>query len=173
MTFRRIHLAGGVLLAGLALTLSGCSDSGSTDAAKQPTQRTTTQQTTTQQPTTQQTTSKPPADEAGDDSKGGDSKDFCGVIENGGGADLRDWNNWGADPAARTALYKRFVAMADSAPSELKQPLQVIAEAYNKIQSGEVTEDDKELLTKYATAITTLGDWLKTNCPNLKIPTAG
>jgi hypothetical protein len=147
----KFHLAAGVALAGLALTLSGCSDSSATDAGKQAT-------------TTQQSAPKPPA--------GGDSKGFCSTVEDGGGADLSKWRQLESDPALREQLTKRFQAMADAAPSELKQSMQDITDAYEKIQSGQVTEKDQDVIAKYVAAIKTLTTWLQTNCPNLKIPTA-
>ncbi|MFF1820048.1 hypothetical protein ACFVWG_22285 [Kribbella sp. NPDC058245] len=162
MTFRRVQLAAGVVLAGLALTLSGCSDSGSTDAGKQPT----TQQSAPTAPTAP--TSAPSddgADKASD--QGGDSKDFCTAFAAGSDA-IRKWNEPQSDPEYRAKLVKQFQDLADKAPSELTAPMQVIADAYEKIQSGQVKEDDEATITKYAGALQTVNTWIVANCADFK-----
>ncbi|MFB6721367.1 hypothetical protein ACFCV3_14440 [Kribbella sp. NPDC056345] len=157
MTFRRIHPAAGAVLAGLALTLSGCSDSGPAAAGKQP---------TIQQPTTQQSAPKAPT---GD----GSAEGFCAAVETGGGVDLGQWNQPQNDPELRAKLIKRFEALADAAPADLKPAMQDVAAGYGLVSSGKVSEGDQATITKFATAIQTLNKWLQTNCPNLKLPTAG
>ncbi len=163
MMLRRINLAAGAVLAGLALTLSGCSDSGSTDAGKQ----STTQQSTTQQSSTQP--SAPKVDSAGD----GSAKSFCAAVENGGGVDLGQWNQPQDDPELRAKLIKRFEALAAAAPDDLKPAMQDVAAGYGLVSSGKVAEGDQATITRFATAIQTLNKWLQTNCPNLKLPAAG
>lgn len=157
MTFRHIHLAAAAVLAGLALTLSGCSDSGSTDAGKQP---------TTQQYTTQQSAPTAPT---GD----GSAEGFCAAIENGGGVDLSNWSQSQKDPALREKLIKRFNALVDAAPNELKPSMQDVAAGYEELSAGKVSEADQAKIAKYAKGITALNAWMQTNCPNLKKPTAG
>ncbi|GAB3954410.1 hypothetical protein GCM10029976_096630 [Kribbella albertanoniae] len=161
MTLRRIHLAAGAVLAGLALTLSGCSDSGSTDAGKQPTQQSA--------PSVPTTSGAPEVDTAGD----GSAEGFCAAVESGGGVDLGKWNQPQNDPELRAKLIKRFEALADAAPADLKPAMQDVAKGYGLVSSGKVSEGDQATITKFATAIQTLNKWLQTNCPNLKLPTAG
>ncbi|GAA1671339.1 hypothetical protein GCM10009745_12540 [Kribbella yunnanensis] len=154
MKLRRIHLAAGTVLAGLALTLSGCSDSGSTDAGKEP--------------TTQSTTSAPKAQTGG-----GSAEGFCAAIENGGGFDLSNWSQPQKDPAFREKLIKRFAALVDAAPTDLKPSMQDVAVGYEELSAGKVSEADQAKIAKYAKAITALNAWMQTNCPNLKKPAAG
>jgi hypothetical protein len=163
MNLRRVHLIAGVALAGLALSLTGCSDSD-TSADTKP--------AAASQPTTQQSApTSAPASEPADPpaESGGSGSDFCKAIENGGDVDLGKWSEPQSDPALREQLTKRFNALADVAPDDLKQSMRDLAAAYELIQTGKVTEDDQATIAKYTAAIQAINKYMHANC-NLKMP---
>ncbi|MBB6570136.1 hypothetical protein HPO96_34455 [Kribbella sandramycini] len=150
MNSRRIPLAAAALL---ALTLTGCSDSG----------------TATEQPTTRQSAPAPDKDEPA--AGAGTKEGFCAAIADGGGVDLAQWNQPQADPALREKLAKRFTALVDAAPDDLKPAMRDVAAGYELVSAGKVAESDQATIAKYATAIQKLNQWMHANCPNLKLPT--
>jgi hypothetical protein len=169
MNFRRVHLIAGVALAGLALTLTGCSDSDTAAdtkpaAANQPTS----QQSTPTAPTSAPASA--PASKPAE-APGGTDGGFCGVIENGAAVDIGKWSEPQSDPAVRAALTKRLNALVDVAPDELKQPLKDLASGYELVASGKVTENDQAAITKYSNAMLALNQYMVDNCKGMKLPT--
>jgi hypothetical protein len=113
---RRGHLALGAVLAGVALTLTGCSDS-KTEAAPQ--------------------SGVPASAPAPAPASAPTADGFCKAIEDGGGVALKNWNQ----PGLRQDVVERLNALVAAAPADLKPAMKDVADGYTLVSSGKVSED--------------------------------
>ena len=162
------HLLAGAILGVLAL--AGCSgnDPVRSESVPQPPDARTSTQRTTQQPTQQPTHQ---ATQVVTQDPTGSASGFCEAIASGGDVALGQWNQPASDPKLREQLIKRFAALVEAAPADVKPAMKDVAAGYELVSSGKVSGSDQATITKYATAIQKLNTWMQANCPNLKVPT--
>jgi hypothetical protein len=171
MRIRRAHCALTVVLAGAALTLTGCSDSpaanGPVANGTQPTQQPT-------QPTQPVKSDDGPADdESTPPPDNGGSSDYCSVLEHSGDT-FAKWQSAGSEGAKQQEIIaKSFDNLAAQAPADIKPAMTDIAKGYRLVSTGQIDEGDQAQITKFATAIQTLNKWLPAHCPDLDLKVEG
>jgi len=170
MRIRRAHFALAAVLAGAALTLTGCSDSpaATTPVAKgtQPTQPAPTKSDAGA--TDGETT---PAEKPVDDNSG--SSDYCSVLEHSGDT-FAKWQSAGSEGAKEQELIaKSFDDLAAKAPADIKPAMTDMAKGYRLVSSGQIGEGDQAQITKFAAAIQTFNKWLPAHCPDLDLKVEG
>jgi hypothetical protein len=172
MSIRRAHVALAVVLAGAALTLTGCSDdspaaSSPAGNGTQPTQSSQPTQPTQSVAGANDDETTPPADDNGG---GGD---YCAVLEKSGDA-FSGWQQAGTKGAKeQEVIAKTFDDLAAKAPGDIKPAMTDIAKGYRLVSTGQIGEDDKDQITKFATAIQTVNKWIPAHCPGLDIDLEG
>ncbi|MEU0090897.1 hypothetical protein [Kribbella sp. NPDC006257] len=170
MRILRAHCALTVVLAGAALTLTGCSDSpaanGPVANGTQPTQPSQPTQPVKSDDVPTDDESTPPADNGG-------SSDYCSVLEHSGDT-FAKWQSAGSEAGnEREIIAKSFDNLAAKAPADIKPAMTDIATGYRLVSSGQVDESDQAQITKFATAIQTFNKWLPAHCPDLDLKVEG
>jgi len=166
MSIRRAHVALAVVLAGAALTLTGCSDNPAASSSTQPSQPT----KPTQSVAGSTDDETPPPVQPADDNGGGD---YCAVLAKSGNA-FSGWQQAGTKAAKeQEVIAKTFDDLAAKAPGDIKPAMTDIAKGYRLVSTGQIGEDDRDQITKFATAIQTVNKWIPAHCPGLDIDLEG
>jgi hypothetical protein len=176
MKIRRAHFALAAVLAGAALTLTGCSDSPAANApvanGTQPTQPSQpTQPAPTKSDAGASDDETTPPEKPADDNGG--SSDYCSVLQHSGDT-FSKWQQGGSVGAKEQEIIaKTFDDLAAKAPGDIKPAMTDIAKGYRVVSSGQIDESDQAEIAKFATAIQTFNKWIPAHCPDLDLNLEG